>query len=56
MPWNSVLKLFLLKKLLAGPLNNVRDPLKNARTQTLSWKRLNFKVANNLFNFIYISL
>ena len=31
MPWDLVLKLFLLKKILVGPMNNAWDPLKNAQ-------------------------
>ena len=32
--WDPILKLFLLKKVLTSPMNNARDPLKNARDST----------------------
>ena len=28
MPWNSILKLYLLNSILAGPVNSARDPQK----------------------------
>ena len=32
-PWNPVLKLFLLKKVLTGPVNSARDPLVKCQMQ-----------------------